>query len=72
MTFEHMDVDELDDAKEEIEKLEKELSAMRAAAHNFYVTVKPWLHHESDMLKATIADLKHELAKGEENGVYLY
>lgn len=72
MNFEHMDADPLDDANEEIERLEKELSAMRSAAHNFYVTVKPWLHHESDMLKATVSDLKHELAKGEKDGVYLY
>lgn len=72
MNFEHMDQDQLEDLREEIESLEKSLSAIRAASHNFYVTVKPWLHHESDMLKATIADLKHELAKGEKDGVYLY
>lgn len=72
MNYEHMDADEHDDALEEIERLEKQLSAMRSAAHNFYVTVKPWLHHESDLLKATLSDLKHELAKVEKDGVYLY
>lgn len=65
----------LEESIEERKRLSEEnrdIRAMRSAAHNFYVTVKPWLHHESSMLKATIADLKHELAKGEKDGVYLY
>ena len=43
--------------------LEKELTELASAAHNFYVTVVPWMHHKSNFLIATEKDLKHVLGK---------
>jgi len=31
-----------------------------AAGYNFYCTARDWLHHKTDFLKATIADLQYE------------
>jgi len=59
-------------SSDEYRRLYEHTLALNAAAHNFYVTVKPWLHHESDFLKATIQDLKYMLAKMEKDGVYHY
>lgn len=64
--------DSFSDALQEWEEGGRNLTRILAAAHNFYVTVKPWLHHETDFLKATIEDLRHELARLEPDGKYHY
>jgi len=59
-------------SSDEYRRLYQYMLSLSSAAHNFYITVRPWLHHESDFLKATIGDLKHELARSQKDGEYRY
>lgn len=43
--------------------MDNEHEKLACAAHNFLVTVRPWMHHKTSFLSATIADLKYELSK---------
>jgi len=47
--------------RKENEILRKRCRRLASAAHNFRVESSDWLHHRTDMLKATISDLDFEI-----------
>ena len=44
-------------------KIFRSFTAIASASHNFYVTVKPWMHHKDDWLIATEKDLRFTLGQ---------
>ena len=52
------------------ESKDRELKRLASAAHNFYVTVMPWMHHMSDFLIAAEKDLRSALGKHINDVIY--